>query len=91
MAKEVSASGHGRLSGDSGRRTGETYLQRRVSNSERGGPTARPARAGQAAVEVAAGVGAAIVVGDGERPSQGEGPQGLERNLSVRNPQGSIL
>jgi hypothetical protein len=32
------------------------------------------------------GVGVAIVVGDGERPSQGEGPQGLERNLSVRTP-----
>ena len=37
------------------------------------------------------GVGAAIVVGDGERPSQGEGPQGLERNRSVRIPHGSVL
>ncbi len=67
-------------------------LRRRVSNSERGRPD-RPPRAGLDRLRLRwrEGVGAAIVVGDGERPSQGEGPQGLERSLSVRNPQGSIL
>lgn len=53
-----------------------------------GGPTARPEKKGldRLWLKWRKGVGAAIVVGDGERPSQGEGPQGLERNLSVRSP-----
>ena len=67
-------------------------LQRRVSNSERGRPDRPPCEGlDRLRLRWREGVGAAIVVGDGERPSQGEGPQGLERNLSVRNPQGSIL
>ena len=61
-------------------------LRRRVSNSERGRPD-RPPRKGPDRLRFRwrEGVGAAIVVGEGERPSQGEGPQGLERNVSVWN------
>ena len=59
-----------------------TY-RRRVSDSERGWPGRPSDRTGQVAVEVAAGVGAAIVVGGGESPLQGEGPQGLERDGRV--------
>ena len=55
-------------------------------DSERGRPD-HPSRGGLDRLWLKwwEGVGAAIVVGDGERPSQGEGPQGLERNLSVRS------
>ena len=64
----------------------------KVSNSERGRPD-RPSYKGLDRLRLRwrKGVGTAIVVGDGESPSHGEGPQGWERNLSVRNPQGSIL
>lgn len=37
------------------------------------------------------GVGAVIVVSVGERPAQGEGPQGLERNLSKQSQKWDIL
>jgi hypothetical protein len=67
-------------------------FRHRVSNSERGRPD-RSSCAGLDRLRLRwrKGVGAAIVVRDGESPSQGEGPQGWERNLSVWNPQGSIL
>jgi hypothetical protein len=84
-------------SGDAvrGQRTGvqeRPTFRRRVSNSERG-RSDRPPREGLDWLRLMwrEGVGAAIVVGDSERLSQGEGPQGLERNLSVRNPEGSVL
>ena len=52
----------------------------RVSDSERGRPRRPSERTGQVAVEVATGVGVAIVVGGRESLPQGEGPQGLERD-----------
>jgi hypothetical protein len=52
----------------------------RVSDSERGRPSRPSPGTGQVAVEVATGVGAAIVVGGRESLLQGEGPQGLERD-----------
>ena len=69
----------------------EPTLRRRVSDSERGRPE-RPPRRGldRLWLRWREGVGAAIVVREGERPSPGEGPQGLERNLSVRSPNGNI-
>jgi hypothetical protein len=80
------------MSGDIGRayrrnlNSGAEYLTANV-----GGPTARPQGLDRLWLKWRKGVGAAIVVGDGERPSQGEGPQGLERSLSVRSPNGTIL
>ncbi len=93
IAKEVKASGHWRRCQEAAdRRTGETYppvqsIQQRTWEAQ------PPVLIGLDRLRLMRreGVGAAIVVGDGERPSQGEGPQGLERSLSVRNPQGSIL
>jgi hypothetical protein len=67
-------------------------LQRKVSNSERGRPD-RPLckELDRLWLKWRKGVGAVIVVRAGERPVQGEGPQGLVRSASVRNPEGSIL
>lgn len=65
---------------------GPTF-RRRVSNSERGRSACLPQRGiDQLRLMWQADVGAAIVVRDSERLLQGEGPQGLERNLSVRIP-----
>jgi hypothetical protein len=62
-------------------------LRCRVSKSERGRPDRPPCEGlDRLRLKWREGVGAVIVVGDGERPTRGEGPQGLERDLSVRNP-----
>src|SRR5512139_3124598 len=51
-----------------------------------GDPTTRPAQGlDRLWLKWWKGVGAAIVVGDGERPLRGEGLQGLERDLRVRS------
>jgi hypothetical protein len=86
---EVQASGHWRRCQETADgRTGETYPS--AQSNKRRTWEALPTRPGEGLDRLRLrwweGVGAAIVVGDGERPLQGEGPQGLERNLSVRTP-----
>jgi hypothetical protein len=59
----------------------------RVSDSERGRPNRPPWKGlDRLRLRWREGVGAAIVVRGRESLPQGEGPQGLERDLSVRNP-----